>query len=325
VPSDPKNGQRDSKTFIEADTINALLRNLQDNGPVAASEAALNLLSYRDFPKLQRAQAGLTVKSRDKKIDVVFRSRINAMAATLNLYLDPELSYTWRQASNLAARAAGKSLKFARKIREWIHSYLHHQKLPMHRYGCFHSSILDDEDIQQAIQLQLLEKASKAYICAQDLVDIVKTLQLQELLGLKGNGTITAISIRTAQRWLRKHDWRYGRPKKGMYIDGHEREDIVKYRNEFIQRWKEYEKRMVIYDNNGNIATTPRGFKVPNGRFRLVLVTHDESTFYANDRRKTKWTHASEKAVPERKGEGSSLMVSDFLTPEWGRLMDDHE
>ena len=41
---------------------------------------------------------------------------------------------------------------------------------------------------------------------------------------------------------------------------------------------------MVTYNNNGEIDTTPVGFSVPQGtRFCLILVTHDESTFYAHD------------------------------------------
>jgi len=82
---------------------------------------------------------------------------------------------------------------------------------------------------------------------------------------------------------------------------------------------------MVTYNNDGNIATSPRGFPVENGCFWLILVTHDESTFYVNDRRRLKWTHISEKAAPERKGEGPSLVVSDFLTADWGCLKDEEE
>ncbi|KAF8587995.1 hypothetical protein K439DRAFT_1645670 [Ramaria rubella] len=52
----------------------------------------------------------------------------------------------------------------------------------------------------------------------------------------------------------------------------------------------------------------------------IVLVTHDKSTFYENDRCKTHWVHATEKPEPVRKGEGSSLMVSDFASPDLGWL-----
>ncbi|KAG1878843.1 hypothetical protein F4604DRAFT_1923522 [Suillus subluteus] len=78
---------------------------------------------------------------------------------------------------------------------------------------------------------------------------------------------------------------------------------------------------MFIYGNDGNIQYTPKGFPVAQaGQFRLILVTHDKSTFYANDHRKTGWSHSSEKATPQRKGEGPSLMISDMLTSEWGQL-----
>jgi len=46
------------------------------------------------------------------------------------------------------------------------------------------------------------------------------------------------ISERTAQRWLIKLGWVWGRNKKG-YCDGHEREDVVEYREKiFCPRMK---------------------------------------------------------------------------------------
>ncbi|KIJ33000.1 hypothetical protein M422DRAFT_265188 [Sphaerobolus stellatus SS14] len=126
------------------------------------------------------------------------------------------------------------------------------------------------------------------------------------------------------QNWLHKLDWRYGKKKNGMYIDGHKCEDIVAYWTEFLKQMKEYFKRMAIYDNKGN-AIEPKGFPVEGGHFRIILVTHDKSKFYANDHRKTQWTHVKEKATPQPKGEGQSLMVSDFLTSDWGQLVDGEE
>jgi len=89
----------------------------------------------------------------------------------------------------------------------------------------------------------------------------------------------------------------------------------------FIERWKEYEKCFIIYDNNGNVLSTPTGFPVPQGvRFQLILMMHDESTFYENDRCKTLWINNNTKAIAEKKGKGQSIMASEFLTSEWGRL-----
>ncbi|CUA68743.1 hypothetical protein RSOLAG22IIIB_13833 [Rhizoctonia solani] len=54
---------------------------------------------------------------------------------------------------------------------------------------------------------------------------------------------------------------------------------------------------------------------------RVVVVWfHDESTFYAHDRRLTRWVHKSETAGIYKKGEGLSLMVADFVSADYGWL-----
>lgn len=253
---------------------------------------------------------------KDKKLDVVLRARITVMLGTLNFYLNPDLTFTWRESSTLAAKAAGRSADYGRTMRRWLHQYLNTSQLPLHRYCHPHRSILDDEDLSETIHDHLMNIAKTGFIRAQDIVDFISSKDMQDKLGGR-----MSISERTAWRWLHKLDWQYKKLSNGMYIDGHEREDVVKYRCAFIDHWTEYEKRMVIYDNNGNVERIPQGFPIPGGRpFRLICNTQDESTFYAHDRRKTKWTHVSEHAKPVCKGEGSSLMVSDFLTIEWGRL-----
>jgi len=57
----------------------------------------------------------------------------------------------------------------------------------------------------------------------------------------------------------------------------------------------------------------------------LILVMHDESTFYANDQHRTQWNNAKDMATPQHKAEGPLLMISDMLTSEWGRLRDSEE
>ena len=73
-------------------------------------DQTLDHMNYRDFPTLRRAKAALTVKVKDKKLDVVFRSCITAMVGTCNLYLDPELSYTWWEASLVVAKSQGSGI-----------------------------------------------------------------------------------------------------------------------------------------------------------------------------------------------------------------------
>ena len=81
-----------------------------------------------------------------------------------------------------------------------------HSKLPLHRHGQHQSSILDDEDFSQNIQLHLMEIAKNGYIHAEDVVDYVASPQIQVKLGSNACG----ISIHTACHWLKKLNWRYG-------------------------------------------------------------------------------------------------------------------
>ena len=55
----------------------------------------------------------------------------------------------------------------------------------------------------------------------------------------------------------------------------------------------------------------------------LSLMMHDESVFYQNDIHKTHWIANTSGATPLPKGDGQSIMISDFLTSEWGHLVDE--
>ncbi|KAJ7780079.1 hypothetical protein DFH07DRAFT_765386 [Mycena maculata] len=60
--------------------LKELLEAIQDDSqildptPETATELSLNQLNYKDFPALHRATASLSVKSKDKKLDVFFRA-----------------------------------------------------------------------------------------------------------------------------------------------------------------------------------------------------------------------------------------------------------
>src|SRR5712671_3684748 len=83
-----------------------------------------------------------------------------------------------------------------------------------------------------------------------------------------------------------------------MYMDSHERNNVVKYWHGFISRWKEYEHQFHKWDNNGKLLLWPDGFPVLDGWFQLISVIHNESTFYQNNQRNTLWAHKSDKLTP---------------------------
>jgi hypothetical protein len=109
-----------------------------------------------------------------------------------------------------------------------------------------------------------------------------------------------------------------------MYSGGHEWEDMVEYRRGFVEQFGQHECHFHTWDDKGKELLLPSGFLVPGaiGHFCLVLITHDESTFYQNNQHQTYWGCPGKNVKPRPKGEGLTLMVSDFLTADWGPLHD---
>ena len=279
-----------------------------------------------DHSKLQEARTQLTKEMKKGDLDVIVRARITAMIGLLNIYTDDNLGYSWKKASEVMATTHGCGTNRARRIREWVLEFLRWRDLPLHQLDRKRGIIVDDEDIAQEIKTRMVEKAKGSFLKAQDLVEIVTSPDMQAIFAQKGI-TKLAISPKMALRWLEKLGWSYGKLKNSMYLDGHKRSDVVEYQKAFVERWMGHERRFHRWDHNGNELPRPDGFPVPGaiGRFRLILVTHDESTFFQNDECATGWNHADSKSKPKAKGNGQTLMVSDFLTPDWGHLRDGDE
>lgn len=99
-------------------------------------------------------------------------------------------------------------------------------------------------------------------------------------------------------------------------MDGHERADVVQYRQEvFLPAFEEIRPFLVTWGEEGRIVMSQNP---PPGQKPLVVVTHDESTFNANDGKRELWMEDGKQPLrPKARGKG--LMISDFLTPG-GRL-----
>ena len=57
-----------------------------------------------------------------------------------------------------------------------------------------------------------------------------------ETKGLSKASLEKGITNTTARKWLHYLGCHYKEGRKDVYYDGHEREDVVKYRNEFVPR-----------------------------------------------------------------------------------------
>jgi hypothetical protein len=104
--------------------------------------------------------------------------------------------------------------------------------------------------------------------------------------------------------------------KKGIYFDGHEREDVLQYRKNFLEVMMEYEKLMPTFIGNEMQIILP---ELGDEEKLHILVTHDECLFYANDDRPIMWAPLGEPPL-RKKGQGKSIMVSEFLLETIGRL-----
>jgi len=119
-----------------------------------------------------------------------------------------------------------------------------------------------------------------------------------------------ALSSRSARAWLARLGWNWKEVHKGIYKDGHERDDVKQYRDTvFLPQMAAWKSRMMEWDEN--LQLIPQALE--NGVKPLVFVTHDESTFNSNDGHRKIWVH-SDRAPIRKKGRGQGLHVSDYLT-----------
>ena len=72
-------------------------------------------------------------------------------------------------------------------------------------------------------------------------------------------------------------------------MDGHERDDVVKYRNEeFLPQMKKYEDRMTHYILDGDVLKPIKPI-LQLGEKKVIPLFQDESTFHANEFKSSAW------------------------------------
>jgi len=127
------------------------------------------------------------------------------------------------------------------------------------------------------------------------------------------------ILISTACRWLHCEGFQYMQHKKALYFDGHDRPDVVDYRqNVFLPQMAEYCKRLVSY-KVGDVKTPnpPRNYV----EWALVLLPQDESMMQSNDGPKASWVPNGEQPL-KKKGAGRGLHESGVICSTVGYMPD---
>ena len=233
--------------------------------------------------------------------------------------------------SQLASQSMGKSPNHgAYLLRRWARDFETHDKLPSSERGahCKSYSLLKDPDIAeqmrsylrsnkwsmdqtnfQSIAGSLAPLAASKYqhqILNKEMPNGLARYVSKELLpdmGLKIKG---GISRRTAVRWLRSEGFRYVKHAKGVYIDGHEREDVVEYRqNSYIPTLRRLQPRVIEFQEDPEKII----LKDYKGERPIVIVFHDEATFQANDDKDRSWVFDSQHKL-KKKGVGKGAHQS---------------
>lgn len=246
---------------------------------------------------------------RRARLNYNLQSRIEDMLSVLRLFLSHE---QWIEASRQVAVAKGRGPYYGRVLRYWIQRFiLDPTSLPTNAWGSGNICRLDTDDgLHEELQTYL--QGVGKYVKAEDLIEYLDQDDVKTRYG-----ATTSISLATARRWMTKLGYRWTDTPSGQYVDGHEREDVVEYRqNVFLPAWfaKEHKLRVWADGNMGQPAS------ISVDKRHSVYWVHDETVFYVHDRRERRWVPDSETAVPRPKGEGASLMISDFVSADYGWL-----
>ena len=219
---------------------------------------------------------------------------------------------------NVSKVVFGKGKFAASQIRKWFNLMSTNQELPISNRGK-HSKVaklLWDEDFSsKCIQWLRTSKPEK-----RGPLQLKKYIEEVVLPSLTGNDRNT-ISKETCSRYMKEWGFEYKPFTQNIYMDGHERNDVVEYRREFVARMIERRKSMTNYDEDLN----PIQPNLSNGARRIVLVCQDESTYYTNDLSSSIWMEEGH-PILRKKGQGQAIMVSDLICDCHGplRIKEEH-
>ena len=179
----------------------------------------------------------------------------------------------------------GVGTHLARHIRFIAQHYQLFEQLPPEKRGRhLNRSLLSSKQVQMAARTDLtsLPTGEVTPSCFCHMLN-------KHILLLLGYTLKNELSERTARWWLARLGWRNQLLRKGVYIDGHERPDVVEYRNQtFLPSMAEYQKRMAKWELQGSklMCTSP---KLGLDEMQIIALFQDENCFHANEYKRTIW------------------------------------
>jgi hypothetical protein len=179
----------------------------------------------------------------------------------------------------------GKTL--ARRIRALCRHYQTFRGLPTETRGGKRkgSSYLNNKDVFQACRAWLLQQELSTISPNNFRIAINKEI-LPRLMISYG----ASLGQTSTYNWLLRLGFYKSEVKKGVYLDRHEREDIVAYRQEvFLPLMAELDSYTRQYNENNDGSWKVIEPILPPGVQRHMIYCHNESYFHRYNYKKTIW------------------------------------
>lgn len=198
-------------------------------------------------------------------------------------------------------------------IREWI--ALTNQKVTA-------------QDLAKAVsdhwrQMAVLDEGIGSEGLDEEIIDQIHNTILA-LNRLDSDESKWSLTARSAVNWLHRLGFDYKEVRHGLYKDGHERTDVLIYRNDkFLPELEQLKPRLLEWNESGELIRTSAEIWATTGQSPVVMVTHDECTCHSNDGPKRQWVQKDSQPL-RKKSLGKGIMLSGFLTPISTLRVPDH-
>ena len=246
---------------------------------------------------------------------------------SLGLFLCFQLSKHFDIGETKAAEVAGMMInKSDRTVHDWrTHFYTSNGEIPDSTQGQYQRSGI-------LWACENLNKKATRFIRENANVKGKPNLTIHQFCGWVNNSLLPSetlepgfprkVSLETAKRWMHELGFEVVAKKKGTYVDGHERDDVVEYRKRFL-------RKMVALGllNKENAPTEEATEALPADLHapplevieKTIILFHDETTFQANEDQPTLWAEKGT-SVMRPKSKGSGIMMSNFIDEKCGYL-----
>lgn len=178
----------------------------------------------------------------------------------------------------------GDGTHFARCVRALARHYEAFEMLPLEKRGGKKNAKchLNDESVQKALHDWLTALPSSGVTP----LKFQRTLN-ETILPTLGIALKKPLCERMVRRWLIKLGWRHTLLKKGVYMDGHERPDIVQYwQDVFLPTLTSLEARMMHYEGPELALVKPQ---LAEGKAEIIAQYHNDTCLSVNEYKQSAW------------------------------------